>query len=246
MRIYATTGKTFALLRMETCEGVELAEKNSVSKVDLDVIEKEQLKSLLEAKKREKDDERAKNEEAAKEAKDKASASLISLLDSCYAGIHEIILTQKGSLSAKVLCAANNLNVTSSWHAEEAFLALGKLGPKFAGNQEVIEARINKSSELSDTAKLLAVQLIKIYAYLKALDVVHFVNGNYVLGTSFHDTFGEVISFQRKKWKIYVYLDIGSYFFRKLDAARRRNYEEMEQEEKDREYYESKMAEKSD
>lgn len=231
---------------METYDECEPVEKISVSEVDSDVIEKEQLKSVLEAKKREKDDERAKNEEAVKEAKNKATTSLISHLDGCYASIHEIILTQKGPLSAKVLCGANNLNVTSSWHSEEAFLAVGKLGPKFAGNLEATEARINKSLELSDEVKLLAVQLFRIYADLKVLDAVHFVNGNYVLDTSVHDTFGEVISFQRKKWKLYVYLDIGSYFSRKLDAFRRRKYEEFEQEEKDREYYESKMAEKSD
>lgn len=202
-----------------------------------EISTEEQLK-FLEARKKEKEEARLR-----KEVEEKRSKILVSLqakLDDCYTSLREVSLADGLPFGAKVLSKGENLTVCRSWHAEEAFLALGKIGPKLVQKMIEIEERINKSSDLSDNAKLLAIRLLKLYADFRELSEFHYSHGNYVLGLSNHEEFGEVLSFQRKKWRIYVYLDIGSYLSRKFDAWKQKMMAQRARGEEEEEYYKTK------
>lgn len=223
---------------MATSEGLDLDEKSKVTDAHIDPTE-EQL-NFLEDRKKKKEEERLRIEKEAEGKRRKALASLQCQLDDCYASLHEVSEVHGLPFSAKVLSKGNNLNLCKSWHAEEVFLSLGRIGQKLVQKMNETEERINQSAELSDIVKLLAIRLLKVYADFRELGELHYAQGNYVLGLSDHDDFGEVLSFQRKKWRIYVYLDIGSYLSRKFDAWKQKIKAERAREQEEESYYASK------
>eukprot|EP00796_Vickermania_ingenoplastis_P004906 gene4906-3518_t len=152
-------------------------------------------------------------------------------LEKCGDGVLYTLGTEeKLPFFGKVLSKGNNLQISKSWHSSEAFLSLSTLGPRILKRMANSEERI-LTSDLPDGAKKTAVEMIKIYALLKKMEERYYTHQLYVVTVSTSEDFGEVISFQIKKNKFYVYTDcIGAVyrFFNRFEEVKRKSKQEHE------------------
>lgn len=145
-------------------------------------------------------------------------------LERCNDGLVCIFATETIPFSGGVLSKGKNFHVHNDWHCHEAFLSLATLGPRIVKRMAEMEDRII-TSELPDPAKKIAVEMIKIYAIMKKLDMLHYMHKSFVVDVGNHDQFGEVISFQRKKYRLFAKLDCVGALWRKYDQLKKRQLE---------------------
>lgn len=145
-------------------------------------------------------------------------------LERCNDGLVCIFATETIPFSGGILSKGKNFHVHNDWHCHEAFLSLATLGPRIVKRMSEMTERIIHS-ELPDAAKKIGVEMIKMYAIMKKLDILHYLYKSYVVDIGNHNQFGEVISFQRKKVRLFAKLDCVGALWRKYDELKRKQKE---------------------
>lgn len=129
----------------------------------------------------------------------------------------------------KALSKGVNFEISKSWHSTEAFLSLGPVGARIVKNLEEAMERIDQS-ELPDGPKKVAIELVKLYALLKADQQEYHRSQSFVVNICKSSIFGEVISFQIKNNRLYAALDCMGHlyrFFHAMEEVRKKREEEQ-------------------